>query len=140
MSESNTSIIRKITAQIVSSYLGSNPTETGHVPKLIQEVARTIARLGVPESPAEAEPSVPIKGSVRAESITCLACGEQMTMLRRHLSSAHATTPEEYRKKWGLEPEYPMIAPAYSKLRRKVAIDSGLGRKDNARRRGRAWV
>lgn len=138
MSDTGSSYVRNITVQIVSSYVGSQPTETGQVPQIIQEVARTIAHLNAPEPPVDEKPRVPVKGSVKPESITCLECGEQMTTLRKHLSMMHATTPEEYRKKWGLTPEYPMSAPAYSKLRSQLAIDRRLGHKDSVGFRKRA--
>jgi predicted transcriptional regulator len=128
-----------MTAQIVSSYVSHNTVSSNQLSGLIESVSRAIATVGQePEQPPEAEkqkPAVPIKRSVQSDHLVCLECGEKLTMLKRHLRTNHGMTPEDYREKWGLSTDYPMVAPAYAQQRSELAKTIGLGSKT---RRGRS--
>ena len=107
------------------------------LPRLIEEVYKTLAEadassVATPERP---RPVVPIKKSVTPDYIICLEDGKKLKMLKRHLRSAYNLTPEEYRERWGLAPDYPMVAPNYTKHRRRLAKQIGLGTRTRRRRR-----
>ena len=124
-----------LTAQIVSAHVSNNSVSPDALPSLIQEVFRTLS--GVGKEPVQAEkpqPAVPAKKSVFPDFIICLEDGKKLKMLKRHLKTAFNMTPEEYRERWGLPPDYPMVAPNYALQRSKLAKDIGLGTR--ARRRG----
>jgi predicted transcriptional regulator len=109
------------------------------MPGLIEGVHSALAGLGAsaePEAPARPEPKVSVRSSVKPDAITCLLCGSQQKLLKRHLSTAHSMTPREYRGEFGLRDDYPMVAPAYAERRRELAVKIGLGKKG----RGRAPV
>lgn len=131
----------RMTAEIVSAYVGQNTLPTQQLPEVINSVYVTLTGLqGVPaEIPQEpTRPAVPIKKSVTPEYIVCLEDGKKLKMLKRHLRSTYDMTPEEYRAKWGLPPDYPMVAPNYAAQRSEFAKKIGLGRGDTrsaARRR-----
>jgi predicted transcriptional regulator len=99
---------------------------------LIAQVHKALARLGTPEAPGKPaqrpRPAVPVSRSVRADYIVCLEDGKKLKMLKRYLRSRFDLTPEEYRRKWGLPPDYPMVAPAYAARRSDFAKQIGLGR------------
>lgn len=119
-----------LTAQIVSAHVQHNAVPAHALPGLIQEVYQTLARIG--QQPAQTErpaPAVPVKQSVRAEHIVCLEDGKKFSMLKRHLMTDHKLTPQQYRERWGLARDYPMVAPNYAKTRSVLAKKSGLGRK-----------
>lgn len=119
-----------LTSEIVGAYVGNNAVSTTDVPALIETVYRTLSQVGAPATPElEQEPAVPVRRSVKKDSITCLECGKAQKMLKRHLGAAHGMTPEEYRAKWNLRPDYPMVAPDYTEKRRDLANRIGLGRK-----------
>ena len=126
-----------LTTRIVVSYLSGNRVTIGDVPELIRKIATSLANVQQAGEIAEPEPiatpAVPIRKSVTPDSIICLECGQKLKMLRRHLSTDHSMTPEEYRARWGLPVEYPMVAPNYAQTRSKLAKLLGLGQ-----RRGRA--
>ena len=131
----------RMTTEIVSAYVGQNTVPTQLLPDVINSVYVALAGLqGAPvEAPAEpARPAVPIKKSVTPEYIVCLEDGKKLKMLKRHLRSTYDMTPDEYRAKWGLPPDYPMVAPNYAAQRSEFAKQIGLGRGDtrSARRRG----
>lgn len=131
----------RMTAEIVSAYVGQNTLPTQQLPEVINAVYVTLTGLqGAPvEAPQEPlRPVVPIKKSVTPEYIICLEDGKKLKMLKRHLRSTYDMTPEEYRAKWGLPPDYPMVAPNYAAQRSEFAKQIGLGRGDTrsaARRR-----
>jgi len=118
-----------LTTEIVSSHLSNNQVPTDEIPGLIQKVYKTLANVNG-ESVAMSErpqPAVPIKKSVTPEYIVCLEDGKKLKMLKRHLKTAYNMTPEEYRERWGLPADYPMVAPNYAQQRSKLAKEIGLG-------------
>ncbi|MCB9959247.1 MAG: MucR family transcriptional regulator [Rhodospirillaceae bacterium] len=125
-----------LTAQIVSAHVGRNTVEVEDLPRVIQQVYSTLTDLGKEPKPEPEKlvPAVPIKKSVTPDYIVCLEDGKQLKMLKRHLKTAYNMTLEEYRERWGLSPEYPMVAPNYASQRSKLAKQIGLGTK--ARRNG----
>jgi len=128
--------ILALTTQIVAAHVGRNQLPLGDLPKLIGEVYRSLQGLGSGQAATEArpEPAVPIRKSVTAEYIVCLEDGRKLKMLKRHLMAAYNMTPAQYRERWELPADYPMVAPAYAKHRSKLAKDIGLGK---SRSRGR---
>jgi predicted transcriptional regulator len=119
-----------LTAEIVSSHVSNNATGQENLPELIQSVFDKLTALAGDEpAPTELTPAVPIKKSVTDDYIVCLEDGKKLKMLKRHLMTAYGMTPEEYRGKWGLKADYPMVAPNYSKRRQELAKKIGLGRK-----------
>ena len=126
-----------LTAQIVSAHVSNNTVSSDSLPSLIQEVYKTLAAVGKePASPERPQPAVPIKKSVFTDHIVCLEDGKKLKMLKRHLKTAYNMTPEQYRERWGLGADYPMVAPSYAKHRSSLAKKIGLGTKprDGARR------
>ncbi len=121
------------TTRIVAAHISHNPIAVTDVPGLIATVHETLAKLG-PEEPApRPEPAVPIKQSVKPEYIVCLDDGKKLKMLKRHLRTAYNMTPDDYRKRWGLSRDYPMVAPNYAKQRSELAKKIGLGRRTGAK-------
>lgn len=123
----------RMTAEIVSAYVGQNTLPSQQLPEVINSVYLTLTGLnGAPvETPVEpARPAVPIKKSVTPEYIVCLEDGKKLKMLKRHLRSTYDMTPDEYRAKWGLPADYPMVAPNYAAQRSEFAKKIGLGRGD----------
>lgn len=121
-------------ARIVASYLGNHEVAIGDLPGIISATYAALAGTDAPP-PVDAErstPAVPIKKSIRPDSVTCLECGKRQKMLRRHLSTSHGLSVDEYRAKWALPADYPMAAPNYAKKRSEMAIQIGLGRKPKA--------
>ena len=119
-------------SEIVSAYVSHNALPSGQIPELIQTVYKSLSDMDAPrdDTPAEAQkPAVPIRKSVASDYIVCLEDGKKLKMLKRHLRTTYNMTPEEYRAKWGLGPEYPMVAPNYAKQRSQFAKKIGLGRK-----------
>jgi len=121
----------RLSADIVAAYVGQNVIASVAVPDLITEVHKTLTRLGraEPAAPAERQkPAVPIGRSVQHDFIVCLEDGKRLKMLKRYLRSRYDLSPEDYRRKWGLAPDYPMVAPAYAERRSAFAKQIGLGR------------
>jgi predicted transcriptional regulator len=120
-----------LTAEIVAAHVGNNAVASSEVAALIQSVFDMLSRLGSdePAAPAERTPAVPIRRSVSDDHIVCLEDGRKLKMLKRHLMTDHGLTPEQYRVRWGLRPDYPMVAPTYSAQRQVLAKQIGLGRK-----------
>jgi len=119
-----------LTSQIVSAHVSHNTVAPDALPSLIQEVYRTLVNIG--KQPAQAEkptPAVPVKQSVRQDRIICLEDGKSFSMLKRHLMTDHKLTPQQYREKWDLPRDYPMVAPNYAQTRSALAKKIGLGRK-----------
>ncbi len=123
------------TAQIVAGYAAHNPVPD--LPALIRQVYDTLNHLGetAPAHPAHLEPAVPIKKSVMPDYIVCLEDGKKLKMLKRHLKTAYNMSPEEYRDRWGLPADYPMVAPNYAQHRSSLAKKIGLGTKPRKRKR-----
>ncbi len=120
-----------LTTEIVSSHVANNTVPQSDIPGLIEQVYRTLSNLGggMPLSADRPQPAVPVKKSVTPEYIVCLEDGKKLKMLKRHLKTAYDMTPEEYRERWGLPTDYPMVAPSYAKQRSRLAKDIGLGTK-----------
>lgn len=118
-------------ADIVSAHVGNNSVAPADLPGLIQAVYASLAALGQAAEPAveERKPAVSIRASVKPDAVTCLECGEKMKMLKRHLGTEHVLTPAEYRTRWSLPGDYPMVAPDYAAKRKELAVRIGLGRK-----------
>ncbi len=127
--------ILALMTEIVSAHLANNSIGQGEVPELIQSVYNKLNELATGEEVASVEltPAVPIKKSVTDDYIICLEDGKKLKMLKRHLMTAYNMTPEEYRVRWGLKPDYPMVAPNYAAKRQELAKKIGLGRKPRAR-------
>lgn len=124
--------LQALTAKVVAAYVGNNSVTVADLPAVINNVQAAFRSLGE-EKPAAARveqtPAVPIKKSVTPEYIVCLEDGKKLKMLKRHLKTVYDMTPDEYRAKWNLPPEYPMVAPNYAKARSEMATKLGLGRK-----------
>ncbi|HEX5868663.1 MAG TPA: MucR family transcriptional regulator [Beijerinckiaceae bacterium] len=134
MSEDNTisrSELLALTGEIVSAHLANDAVSREEVAPLIQSVFDKLSTLASDEAPTSVEltPAVPIRRSVTEDAIVCLEDGRKLKMLKRHLMTDHGLTPELYRARWGLKPDYPMVAPTYSAQRQMLAKQIGLGRK-----------
>ena len=123
-----------LTTEIVAAHVSRNAISIDQIAALIREVHKTLSGLGSEPEPVK-PPAVPIKKSVQKDAITCLECGWSGKMLKRHLSTTHGLSVKEYREKWRLPSDYPMVAPSYSAQRSRLAKKIGLGKKP--RRRGR---
>ena len=124
-----------LTADIVTAHVANNNVDVSDLPSLIQNVHGALS--GLEDAAAEQalpEPAVAIRNSVKKDHIVCLEDGKKLKMLKRHLMTAYGMTPDEYRTRWGLPADYPMVAPNYSETRRKLAKDIGLGRKPGQKR------
>ena len=127
-----------LTANIVSAYLSNNPTPASEIPNLISQVHSALVRVssGRSEAPAEpAKPAVSLKKSINPDYLVCLEDGKRFKSLKRHLRTQYNMTPEQYRDKWGLPPDYPMVAPNYAVARSQLAKKMGLGQQ--ARKKGK---
>lgn len=125
----------ELSAEIVSAYVSHNALSPTDLPRLIAEVHVALKGLQAAEAPApveELKPAVPIRRSVMPDYIICLEDGKKFKSLKRHLRTHYDLSPEEYREKWGLAADYPMVAPNYSATRSRLAKDNGLGRKTTA--------
>ncbi len=118
-----------LTTEIVTAHLSNNPASSSDVPGLIQTVFDTLTALARDEKPAPVEltPAVPIRRSVTDDYIICLEDGKKLKMLKRHLMTHYNMTPEQYRQRWNLPIDYPMVAPNYAKARSELAKQMGLG-------------
>lgn len=128
-----------LTTEIVSSHVANNAVSLADLPHLIQRVYATLAEIdGVPASSGHRpQPAVAIKKSITPDYIICLEDGRKLKMLKRHLKTSYNLTPEMYRDRWQLPPDYPMVAPNYAKQRSSLAKKIGLGTKPH-KRRGRS--
>lgn len=119
-----------LTAEIVSAYVSHNPVPANELPGLIASVQDSLSKLYPDEAPREElKPVVPIKKSVTRDFIACLEDGKKFKSLKRHLSTKFDMTPQQYREKWNLPDDCPMVAPAYAEARSALAKEMGLGRK-----------
>src|SRR5688572_2843148 len=120
-----------LTADIVAAHVSNNSVAVNDLPNLIQNVHSALTGIsgsrGAPE--AKPEPKVPIRSSIKPDYIVCLEDGKRLKMLKRHLMTHYNLTPDQYRQKWGLSPDYPMVAPNYAEQRRALAKSIGLGTK-----------
>lgn len=136
VSERNSDMLIELTADVVAAYVSNNPVPIGELPNLIADVHAALGRVGGGAEQPVAEkqkPAVNPKRSVHDDYIVCLEDGKKFKSLKRHLMTHYDLTPEQYREKWGLDPNYPMVAPNYAAARSQLAKKMGLGRK----RRGR---
>ena len=131
MSDHDTGALLGLTANIVASHLSHNQVSTEAVPDLIQSVYRSLSTVGKPtiEPDITPTPAVPVKKSVFPDFIVCLEDGKKLKMLKRHLQTSYGMTPDDYRTKWRLPRDYPMVAPNYASTRSSLAKQIGLGRK-----------
>ncbi len=123
-----------LTTDIVASYVSNSNVEATDLPKLVQNVYTSLTDLatGKAYSTSRPEPAVPIKKSISEDYIICLEDGKKMKMLKRHLRSVYNMTPKQYRERWGLASNYPMVAPSYALRRSELAKTIGLGRRRKA--------
>ena len=123
-----------LVADIVSAYVANNSVPASELPALLQSVHAALTSLAAggvpqPEAAPQKEPAVPVKKSVTPDFIICLEDGKKFKSLKRHLRTAYDLTPEQYRDKWKLPSDYPMVAPNYAKTRSQLAMTMGLGKK-----------
>jgi len=122
----------RLSADIVTAYVGRNAVAVSTVHEVLSQVYQTLNKLGQSQAPVPTpqrqRPAVPISRSIQHDHIVCLEDGKQLKMLKRYLRSRFDLSPEEYRRKWGLPPDYPMVAPAYAERRSAFAKEIGLGR------------
>ena len=134
MADAPSETLLTLTADIVAAHVSNNNVAVADLPMMIERVHGALAGLGV--APVEAEPelkpAVSVRASVKPDHIVCLEDGKKLKMLKKHLSTDHGLTPQEYRARWNLPADYPMVAPAYAQQRRELAVKIGLGRKPRA--------
>jgi predicted transcriptional regulator len=126
----------KLTAEIVSAYVGNNTVPAADIPALISQVHAALARVGGAPSEASREPlkpAVSVKKSITPEYLVCLEDGKKFKSLKRHLRTQYNMTPEQYREKWALGSDYPMVAPNYAAARSQLAKQMGLGQQRRRR-------
>jgi predicted transcriptional regulator len=134
--------VLKLASQIIAAYVSNNPLPVADLPGMIKSVHSTLGGLGsggASEAMTSQKPAIPVKRSITPDYIVCLEDGKKLKMLKRYLRSNYKLSPEEYRSKWGLPADYPMVAPNYSAQRSDFAKKIGLGRTSPAtksRRRG----
>jgi len=133
--------LHRLTSKIVSAYVANNNIAASDLPALIQGIYSALNRAGIARAETVAaetqRPAVPIRRSVTPDAVYCLECGRAQKMLKRHLRGEHDMTPDEYRAKWGLPTEYPMVAPTYAAARSEMAKSIGLGHHAGAGRKGK---
>jgi predicted transcriptional regulator len=130
MDESNSQLIVEKTSQIVAAFVSNNETSTAELPTLIQAVHRALSGIssGAPEPEARKDPAVSVRRSVTPDYLICLEDGRKFKSLKRHLRTKYDMSPEDYRAKWGLAKDYPMVAPNYAAARSALAKNMGLGK------------
>ncbi len=125
----------ELTTEIVSAHVSNNSVALSDLPNLIQDVYKTLVAVGTASvKPERPQPAVPIKKSIFPDFVVCLEDGKKLKMLKRHLKTAYNLTPEQYRERWGLPSDYPMVAPNYAKHRSRLAKKIGLGTKPRKQR------
>jgi len=127
----------ELAADIVSAYVSNNSVPSGDLPSLINDVHLALVKVAgnASEVPAEApKPAIPVKKSITPDYIVCLEDGKKFKSLKRHLRTQYNMTPEQYRERWGLPADYPMVAPNYAKARSQLAKQMGLGQQRRKRR------
>src|SRR5467141_2873392 len=136
MSETTGKNFIDLTTTIVSAYVSNNPMPASDLPALISQIHAALLRVstGRTELPLEpAKPAVPVMKSMTADYLICLEDGKRFKSLKRHLRTRYSMTPEQYREKWGLAPDYPMVAPNYAAARSRLAKQMGLGQQRRRR-------
>lgn len=122
----------RLSTDVVASYLSNNSVPPHAIPEVIRAVHDSLSRLGQVDAPVRSsekqKPAVPISKSIQDDFIVCLEDGKKLKMLKRYLRSKFSLTPDEYRRKWGLPPDYPMVAPNYAERRSQFALQIGLGK------------
>ncbi len=131
----NLSELLELTTEIVSAHVGNNTVALSELPQLIQEVYRSLDSVGATPVQERPQPAVPVKKSIFPDYVVCLEDGKKLKMLKRHLKAAYDMSPDQYRERWGLPSDYPMVAPNYAKHRSNLAKKIGLGTKPRKRRR-----
>lgn len=129
--------IMTLVTEVVAAYVSNNEMEANELPAFIQQVHRSLCNVGSGRSYLlhdRPDPVVPIEDSVQPDYIVCLEDGRRLKMLKRHLKTAYNMTPDQYRERWSLAPDYPMVAPNYAKRRSNLAKDIGLGTHRERRR------
>ena len=138
MTETDGADFIELTADIVSAYVSNNSVPASDLPALISEVHSALSRVSGGAAPvvqAEApKPAIPVKKSITADYLICLEDGKKFKSLKRHLRTQYNMSPEQYREKWGLPPDYPMVAPNYAEARSQLAKKMGLGQQRRKRR------
>jgi predicted transcriptional regulator len=130
-----------LTADIVTAHVANNNVDVTDVPPLIQSVYGALASLGnAPIAEVRHEPAVSVRSSIKNDHLVCLECGKKMKMLKRHIMTDHGLLPEEYRARYNLPADYPLVAPDYADKRRELAKKIGLGRQPGQRRGRRKKV
>lgn len=126
-----------LTADIVAAHVSNNSVSVSDLPTLIANVHGALSGLGARPVAEEAapEPAVSVRASIKPDYLVCLEDGKKLKMLKRHLMTHYGMTPDDYRAKWGLPKDYPMVAPNYAEQRRSLAVKIGLGRKPGGRRK-----
>lgn len=125
-------LLIELTSEIVAAYVGNNPVSTTDLPNLIGSVHAAldgISGAAAAEVADKPKPAVPIRRSIQNDYIICLEDGQKFKSLKRHLMTHYGLTPEQYREKWDLASDYPMVAPAYAEARSRLAKEMGLGQK-----------
>jgi len=133
----NSDALIELTADVVAAYVSNNPVPVGELPNLIADVHAALGRVGGTTEQPSAEkqkPAVNPKRSVHDDYIVCLEDGKKFKSLKRHLRTQYNMTPEQYRDKWGLPPDYPMVAPNYAVARSQLAKKMGLGQQARKRK------
>ncbi len=126
----NINEVLELTTEIVSAHVGNNTVAISELPNLIHEVYKALSSIGSEQAmPERPRPAVPIKKSIFPDYIICLEDGKKLKMLKRHLKTSYNMSPEDYRERWGLGADYPMVAPNYAKHRSNLAKKIGLGTK-----------
>jgi predicted transcriptional regulator len=126
----NTKELLTLTTEIVAAHVSKNTVSAADLPQLINQVYQSLANVGKGQAPSRGErpePAVPVKKSIHPDYLVCLEDGKKLKMLKRHLKTAYNMTPEQYRERWSLAPDYPMVAPNYARQRSRLAKEIGLG-------------
>jgi predicted transcriptional regulator len=134
---SGESSLMELTADIVSAYVSNNSVPSADIPALIGQIHSALKRVSGGQAAAPAEPlkpAVPVKRSISADFLVCLEDGLKFKSLKRHLRTRYNMTPDQYREKWALPPDYPMVAPNYAAARSQLAKQMGLGQQRRRRR------
>ncbi|MDF1608506.1 MucR family transcriptional regulator [Hoeflea sp. YIM 152468] len=131
MKDTSTDLLMELTAEIVAAFVSNNSVAANDLPNVISQVHTALggATLPVEEVLEKQKPAVSVRRSIQNDHLVCLEDGQKFKSLKRHLMTRHGLTPEQYREKWELAADYPMVAPAYSEARSRLAKESGLGQK-----------
>jgi predicted transcriptional regulator len=137
--EASEDTLLTLTADIVAAHVSNNSVAVIDLPNLIQNVHQALSGISprTPASEEKPEPKVSIRSSIKPDYISCLDCGKKQKMLKRHLMTNHSMTPDDYRQRWSLSSDYPMVAPNYAEQRRALAKSIGLGTKRRRTRKAK---